>query len=152
MKPPGAQAGHQVVSIFFFCLPWIPPKFQFFLSPFSWIPPKIQTIIHEYQVTKIKKYERFTMKSSIGDFGQNFSTSNLQYIKCEFKLHQEISSIYNIVSLTLCQKKRYAFFNLYSVHNIKIDFLFSVPGWFYILDIIILGFTQLLKLFLKNLL
>ena len=47
-------------------------------------PPKIQTIIHEYQVTKIKKYERFTMKSNIGDFRQNFSTSNLQYIKCEF--------------------------------------------------------------------
>ena len=36
-----AQPGHQVVSIFFFCLPWIPPKFQFFLPPFSWIPTKI---------------------------------------------------------------------------------------------------------------
>ena len=41
-----AQPGHQVVPIFYFCLPWIPPKFQFFLPPFSWIPPKIPTIIN----------------------------------------------------------------------------------------------------------
>ena len=98
----GPSLGTRWFNFFFFCLPWIPPKFQFFLSPFSWIPPKIQTIIHEYQVTKIKKYERFTMKSNIGDFGQNFSTSILQYIKSEFKYNQEFSSICNSVSLTLC--------------------------------------------------
>ena len=37
---PRAHPGHQVVSIFF-CFSWIPPKFQFFLPPFSCIPPKI---------------------------------------------------------------------------------------------------------------
>ena len=55
-------------------------------------PPKIQTIIHEYQVTK-KKYEWFTMKSNIGDFGQNSSTFALPWIKCEFKYHKQLSSI-----------------------------------------------------------
>ena len=38
---PRAQPRHQVVS-FFFCISWIPPKFQFFLPAFSWIPPKIK--------------------------------------------------------------------------------------------------------------
>ena len=47
----GPSQDHQGVS-FFFCLPWIPPKFQFFLPPFSWIPPKIQTIINEIQGKK----------------------------------------------------------------------------------------------------
>ena len=28
-------------SIFFFCISWIPPKFQFFLPSFSWISTKI---------------------------------------------------------------------------------------------------------------
>ena len=46
------------------------------------------------------------MKSIIGDFGQNYSISILQYIKCEFKNHQELSSIYSSVSQTLYQRKQ----------------------------------------------
>ena len=41
------------------------------------------------------------MKSYIGDFGQNYKTSILQYIKCEFIYHQELSSIYNSAPMTL---------------------------------------------------
>ena len=59
---------------FFFCLPWIPPRFQFFLPPFLWIPAKVQTMINEIQVTKIKKYERFIMKSDIGDILAQFGS------------------------------------------------------------------------------
>ena len=72
-NPPVAEKGPAWAlggfNLFYFCLPWIPPKFQFFLPTFSWILPKIQMIINEIQVTKIKKYERFIMKSDIGDFG-----------------------------------------------------------------------------------
>ena len=50
--------------------------FQIFLPTFLWIPPKIQTIIHEYQVPK-KKYEWFTMKSNIGDFGQKYAVNTI---------------------------------------------------------------------------
>ena len=52
------------------------------------------------------------MKSNIGDFVQNLSTSILQYIKCDFKYQQEFFSFYISVSLTLCQKKRNVFVRL----------------------------------------
>jgi len=78
---PRAQPGHQVVSIYFIFAFHETTKVSIFLVTFSWIPPKIQLIINEIQVPKIKKYEWFTMKSNIGDFGQNCSTSALAYIK-----------------------------------------------------------------------
>ena len=36
--------------------------------------PKFKQIINEIQVTKIKKYERFTMKSDIGDILAQFGS------------------------------------------------------------------------------
>ena len=50
----GPILGTRWFQFFFFCISWIPPKYQIFLPTFLWIPPKIQTIIHEYQVTKKK--------------------------------------------------------------------------------------------------
>ena len=41
------------------------------------------------------KEEWCLMKSNIGDFGQNYGNSILPYIKCEFKYHQQLSSIYS---------------------------------------------------------
>ena len=129
MKPPGAQnrpsslrfglsrnggsraqPGHQVVSIFFFCLPWIPPKFQFFLPTFLWISRKIPIIINEIQVTKIKKYEWFTMKSNIGDFGQNCSTSALAYIKVNLNTNNNYIQFTGLLINIMPQKK-----NLYYI-------------------------------------
>ena len=63
------------------------------------------------------------MKSNIDHFLQNFSIFILEYIKCEFKYHQEFSSIY------MSEKKRNSFFGSYSVPNIKISFFFSVYNW-----------------------
>ena len=40
--PLGPSLGTRWFHFFFFCISWIPPKFQFFLPAFSWIPPKIK--------------------------------------------------------------------------------------------------------------
>ena len=46
----------------------------FFCPHFREYHPKFKQIINEIQVTKIKKYEWFTMKSSIGDIWDKFYT------------------------------------------------------------------------------
>ena len=125
-RPKRAQPGHQGVSFIFFLPSMNTTKVSYLSATIfvnttqnsnnnPWIPDK-----------KNKKTLAVYQEIQLGDFGQTFSTSILQYIKCEFKYQKEISSIYNGVSLTLCQKKRNAFFSLYSVHNIKIYFFFCV--------------------------
>ena len=64
---PRAQADAQLVSAFFCRTSWIPPWFQDLLPKVFVNTIKTVQKINEYQVTKIKKYAGFLLKSSIGD-------------------------------------------------------------------------------------
>ena len=81
---PRAQPRQQVVSIFFFAFHEYHQSFNFFCQHFREYHQKLKKIINEIQVTKIKKYERFIMKSDIGDilaqFGSFFGVENVYAI------------------------------------------------------------------------
>ena len=90
----------------------MPKWFQLFFCRTSWIPPWFQDLlpkvfvnitktvqkINEYQVTKIKKYAGFLLKSCIGDiWDKNTALYFIQYL-CSIKICHVVQVILGFIS------------------------------------------------------
>ena len=104
---PRTQSRHQMgFNIFDFRTSWIPPWVQDLLLKYPWIPTKISKKINEIQVTKIKTYARFLLKSCFGDIVDKITAncvnnSNLQILLCWILIYP-IAGTTRILILKYC--------------------------------------------------